>query len=186
MSSQDHREVWGERGCWKSSRPTTSSKQGQLDSSGWSEPCPGGFWTLVRQKSQDLNRQTSRQCFLVLLFLTWVAQIVICHSRRFIQQYAVPQAALPTSSSFVFALPESIPVGGVYLHWIHRVTALYVMGWIWPFPSNIAIQPFIFKTYCPFLPNHISGHSLRFFRVAALPCSHRPGEDGRLLIEGMG
>lgn len=70
MSSQDHREVWGERGWWRSSSPTSFSKQGQLDSSGWSEPCPGGFWTLVRQKSQDLNRQTSRQCFLVLLFLS--------------------------------------------------------------------------------------------------------------------
>jgi len=32
------------------------------------------------------------------------------------KQLVVPQAALTTTSSFVLGLPESIPVGGVYLH----------------------------------------------------------------------
>lgn len=117
----------------------------------------------------------------LFFFFPWVAQTVIDHSRSFRQQYVVPQAALLTTSSPVFGLPESIPIGGVYLHWIFRVT--FMSSPDLAFPTQHSHSTLYFQDLLSFFPPP-------YFRmqppILQGTCTNWPGHDSRLFIKGMG
>lgn len=102
------------------------------------------------------------------LFLEWLKL------RRFIQQYGVPQAALPITSSYIsssyLVYLKASELEECICPYSQGHSSFYIIaGFGHSHPSPLGIQPF--KTYCSFFPFHFSGHSLQFFRIVALPCA---------------
>lgn len=78
----------------------------------------------------------------------------------------VPQAALPTTSSLIFGLLKVSESEECIC------TNSEGHSWIWAFPSLFFRHSIpSFQDLLPFFPLHFSGHSLQFFRTAALPCA---------------